>query len=201
MLQIDFSRYDGIIFDMDGTLIDSMPGHLEAWRIALGKQNAPVHLEFVGERGGMPTAKIATAYNQAFGLTLDEAQIVVDKRAAFDTLWHKVERIEATVELLIEFQGHKRVALGTGADRPNMERLLEVTKLGQYLEFMVCADDVAGHKPEPDTFLQAARGIEIAPQRCLVFEDTPFGLQAAQSAGMDCVMIKDGQLDAFHPAP
>jgi beta-phosphoglucomutase family hydrolase len=201
MSPIDFSQYDAFIFDMDGTLVDSMPAHLEAWRIALENQQAPVHIEFVGDRGGMPTAKIAKAYNQAFGLTLDEEKIVIDKRAAFDDLWHHIERIEATVTLLIEFQNQKKMALGTGADRVNMERIIKSVALEPYLQFMVCADDVNGHKPEPDTFLAAAQALGVAPERCLVFEDTPFGLQAAHNGHMDCVIIKGGRLDAFQPAP
>ena len=82
-----------------------------------------------------------------------------------------------------------------------MQRITENLDLVSPFQAMVCADDVAAHKPEPDTFLEVAKRLAVEPQRCLVFEDTPFGIQAGHNAGMDCVLVKDFQLAEFLPLP
>lgn len=199
MLAIDYAKYDAFIFDMDGTLVDSMPAHLAAWEDALNKQGLPIHINFVAERGGMPTLKIAEQYQQHYQVNIDGPKLLNDKRAGFDALWHKVERIPASCEVLAEFASSKKLGLGTGAERVNMDRITNNLKLTDYFQAMVCAEDVAAHKPEPDTFLQVAQRLEVEPKRCLVFEDTPFGIRAAHNAGMDCVVVKNFQLAEFLP--
>jgi beta-phosphoglucomutase family hydrolase len=201
LLAIDFSKYKALIFDMDGTLVDSMPAHLAAWEQALANQNLPVHIDFVAQRGGMPTLKIAEQYQQHYKVDIDAARLLKDKRAGFDALWHKVERIAVTCQLLSEFADTKKLGLGTGAERVNMQRITENLDLVSPFQAMVCADDVAAHKPEPDTFLEVAKRLAVEPQQCLVFEDTPFGIQAGHNAGMDCVLVKDFQLAEFLPRP
>ncbi|MGY5450126.1 HAD family hydrolase [Agarivorans sp. MS3-6] len=197
MLSIDYSKYDAFIFDMDGTLVDSMPAHLAAWEQALLKQQLPVHIGFVAERGGMPTLKIAEQYQQQFGVDIDGPRLLKDKRAGFDALWQKVDRIDASCQLLSKFASSKKFGLGTGAERINMQRIMTNLNLAGYFQVMVCAEDVKAHKPEPDTFLSVAKGLAVPPERCLVFEDTPFGLKAAHNAGMDCVMVNNMQLAEF----
>lgn len=199
MLSIDYSKYDAFIFDMDGTLVDSMPAHLAAWEEALNKQGLPVYINFVAERGGMPTLKIVEQYQQHYQVNIDAMQLLNDKRTGFDALWHKVERIPASCKLLAEYSATKKLGLGTGAERVNMDRITNNLQLSEYFQAMVCAEDVVAHKPEPDTFLQVAKHLAVEPKRCLVFEDTPFGIQAAQNAGMDCVVVRDFQLAEFLP--
>ena len=91
------------------------------------------------------------------------------------------------------------MAIVTGSPKANVQRILKNTDLLDYFAVVIDADDVRQHKPNPETYLRAAEYLGINPKDCLVFEDTPLGLQASKSAGMDCVLVANGipQFDAL----
>ncbi|MEF1174561.1 HAD-IA family hydrolase, partial [Vibrio sinaloensis] len=89
---------------------------------------------------------------------------------------------------------------GTGSQRKSALALLKQTELLPKLDAVVTATDVANHKPNPDTFLEAARQLGVNANACVVFEDTELGKRAAHSGGMDCIMVEGDQL-VFYPCP
>ena len=101
----------------------------------------------------------------------------------------------AMKELVISLFHHRPLAIGTGSVRTNVNTVLSNNGLQPYFQAITTADDVVHHKPNPDTFLLSAAKINVKPSRCLVFEDTAIGLQAARDAQMDCVLIIDGKPD------
>ncbi|KIE21396.1 carotenoid dehydrogenase [Vibrio sinaloensis] len=193
-------KYEGLIFDMDGTLIDTMPAHLEAWQQTSDYFNFPFTKAWLHSLGGMPSYKIAIEINKEHHLSLDPTEVSKFKMRCFSEIENKGEAIACTKAILEHFHGKKKLAVGTGSQRKSALALLKQTELLPKLDAVVTATDVANHKPNPDTFLEAARQLGVSANSCVVFEDTELGKRAAHSGGMDCIMVEGDQL-VFYPCP
>ncbi len=198
---VDLDAYQGVVFDMDGTLVDSMKLHLKAWQLTAQRFGFAYDEAWLHSQGGTPTLGIAELINQHQQRNFDPFELVVSKRKYFDEIRHQVEVIPSTFSLLQQYQGQKRFAIGTGADAKTTDFILETLALRSLLDTVVCANDVTKHKPEPDTFLLAAQQLGLAPEQCVVFEDTKTGLAAAQAAGMDCFLVVNGEISQFVARP
>ncbi|SHO57346.1 beta-phosphoglucomutase family hydrolase [Vibrio quintilis] len=196
---IQLEQYEGLIFDMDGTLIDTMPCHVASWKDTSVFFDFPFLPEWLHSMGGMPSIKVVSEINRRFGLSLDPAVVSSYKQNVFRELGCPGERIPSTCGILEQYLGKKKIALGTGSPRTNAMLLLENAGLLNKFDAIVTACDVDNHKPNPYTFLKACKLMALTPQQCVVFEDTLLGKQAAHAGGMDCILVTDGELE-FYPA-
>ncbi len=187
-------QYDAIIFDMDGTLIDSMPSHMEAWRLTAEAYGYPYDQQWHHSLGGVPTRKTVEMINEKYQLHLDPDEVAEAKRQKWEEMGLGPVLIEPTHQVFLHCFGKKPIAVGTGAERAHAIEMLEQTGLLDKLDGLVTACDVTRGKPNPDTFLQAAEAMGVAPSRCVVFEDTEIGRQAAEAAGMDCILVQNYQI-------
>ncbi|MBV7415549.1 HAD family phosphatase [Aeromonas sp. sif2433] len=192
--QSRFEQYDALIFDMDGTLVDSMPLHLDAWALTSAEFGLPFDRVQLNEYGGIPTRKIVAILAEQHGLSIDIEAFArrkialymeqIDKAGVFPQMW----------ELVRQHHGKVPMGIGTGSPRNQAERILRSTGLDAYISVLVSADDVTNHKPHPDTFLRVAERLGANPANCLVFEDTRIGIQAGKAAGMATVLATEGEL-------
>ena len=180
----------GLIFDCDGTLADTMPLHFVAWTRLFTRLGVPFPEPQFYAMGGMPTGRIIAAVCADFGVDPgDVTPLVAEKEAGFLESIGQVRGIEKVVAIYHEYRGHYPVAVASGGYRDVVLRTLAAIGLTEF-GAVVCAEDTARHKPEPDVFLEAARRLGVEPRGCVVFEDTDIGLEAARRAGMRGVDVR-----------
>jgi beta-phosphoglucomutase-like phosphatase (HAD superfamily) len=176
----------GLIFDLDGTLADTMPYHFKGWQIACQKFGANIDTAFLRKHTGSPGWLIADEIikkcNLDGSVTID--QIIEEKLIEFSKDHHKVKPIIPVVEIVKKYFGVLPMAVGTGGHREAVERTLEITGLRKYFNIIVTANDVYNFKPDPETFLKCAELMKVEPEFIEVFEDGDLGIEAAFKAGM-----------------
>jgi beta-phosphoglucomutase family hydrolase len=173
-----------LIFDLDGTLSDSLPVHLATWN-ALGETFGFIFEEqLMHEMTGMPTIAFAQRLVDENKLHISPAELVRYKQEAFWKSVGLVKPIELVVDIVKQYHNKLPMAVGTGASIRSAMLQLETLDLVRYFEAIVTADDVTRHKPHPETFLKCAELMGIKPTNCQVFEDGILGMQAAKTAGM-----------------
>jgi len=190
-LEFPADGFDAVIFDCDGTVVNSMPAHFEAWCDALAYYGAAnVFREDVFyAMGGRPTKDIVVDLNAEYGLKLDPQAVAMKKRESFLGRLGQVELIDEVVGFAREQRGRRPLAIATGGTRHVIERTLQVLEISDLFDEVVTADDVAAGKPAPDIYLEAARRLGVAAERCLALEDAPAGIMSAQRAGMAVVAV------------
>ncbi len=182
--------YSAIIFDCDGTLADSMPPHYISWRSTLLRYGIDLSEDLFYEMGGWPTLKVVEYLLERDGVAADPHQIAEEKEIGFEELLHTVKPIQPVVDVVLENYGKIPLAVATGGIPRICHGILDNLGIRHCFESIVTAVDVARSKPFPDIYLEAARRVGVEPQRCLAYEDTDPGLQAAQAAGMDVVDVR-----------
>ncbi|GAC33405.1 beta-phosphoglucomutase family hydrolase [Paraglaciecola polaris] len=191
----DLSRYKGIVFDMDGTLIDSMGSHAIAWQQTCEHFGYPFDGQYIHDLGGVPTRQIAKLLNEKHDLHHDVDDVAEVKRQAWLALDDNLSVIDDTFQVMQRYEGVLQMGIGTGSERDNAIRMLTETGLLDRVETVVTASDVTNGKPHGETFLTVAKNMGLRADECVVFEDTEIGRQAAANAGMDCIMVINGKIE------
>ena len=191
----EIKNYKGLIFDLDGTLINSMPYHALAWKQVAYEHGFDIDVNDIYAMGGSASRDIAAFYKNKGEPVVDIDEYVKRKIAIFQ---ENIPKIEVFQKIFNELKKAKslgiRIAIGTGTRTANATRILKEKDLFDYIDALVTADDVTRHKPNPDTFLVAAKRLELEPQDCLVFEDGQLGIKAALRGGFDCIEVKDNEM-------
>ena len=182
--------FRGAIFDCDGTLADTMPLHYHAWATALTARNAEMSEQLFYDFAGIPTTDIIRILNDRFGYSLDVEETAAHKEELYEELLPQAPPIEPVVALVHEYHGRFPMAVASGGIRRLVEKTVRALDLSDHFVSLCTAEDVERGKPNPDLFLLAAERLGVAPEDCVVFEDSDLGLEAAQRAGMQGVDVR-----------
>lgn len=190
-LEIPDGNFAGYIFDLDGTLVDTMPLHYLAWDEAMRRAGMPGTLseDLFYSLGGVPTLRVAELLATHYGLNIDPWKVFHEKEALFSARTHEAALIEPVVTFARRVATTHPVAIASGGPRDIVRRTLELKGLAALFPVVVSADDVVHGKPAPDMFLLAAKKMAVEPAHCLVFEDAEPGMRAAEAAGMKWVRV------------
>jgi HAD superfamily hydrolase (TIGR01509 family) len=189
-LSIPDGHFAGYIFDCDGTLADTMPLHYRAWKRLVAELSGVFPEELFYQWGGKPTEQILTLLRDDHGLQVPDMHAAAHRKEEyFLELIHEVRPIDAVLQIAQRLHHVAPLAVASGGFRRYVERTLEVIGIQHLFDAVVCAEDYARGKPYPDPFLEAAKRLKVPARECLVFEDSPLGLQAADAAGMQWVFV------------
>ena len=187
----------GLIFDCDGTLADTMPVHLLAWRAMLADRG----MRFTADRfyglAGVPSAgiiRILAAEQGAVVSDADVAAMVTDKEDRYLDMLEDdpsvVRPIRSVLAVAETHRGRLPIAVASGGEHRIIHATLGAIDALLWFDAIVGYEDTARHKPEPDVFLEAASRLGVEATRCVVFEDGGPGIEAAARAGMACIDVR-----------
>ncbi|MBY0323909.1 MAG: HAD family phosphatase [Reyranella sp.] len=182
------------LFDMDGLLLDTEAIYIEAIQVAargLGYPEMPIDLchSTAGITGPVRNRMIEAHYGEGFNIEAFRQHFSVHVRRRTEA---GIPLKPGVVELLDFLDGHGLpLAVATSARRPTAENHLGKAGLLDRFKAVATRDDVERTKPHPDVYLEAARRLAVAPERCIAFEDSNVGLEAAHAAGTMAFMVPD----------
>jgi beta-phosphoglucomutase-like phosphatase (HAD superfamily) len=174
----------GLIFDCDGTLVDSMPTHMEAWEYAFKQFNTKYDQDFLFSFKGMKDTDIVEIYNKTFGTALNGEALVSMKNEYFLKNLNKIQPIKPVVDVANRYYKKLPLAVVSGNTKSIVHDELNFAGIAKLFDVVLTADDPFAPKPDPEIFLAAASQLKVDPLLCIVFEDGDAGLEAALKAGM-----------------
>ena len=184
-------KAEALIFDLDGTLADTMPVHFWAYKNILRDFGIDFTPEIFAQLAGIPAVGTIAKLNEMFGTRMNAEEVGHFKEAEYEKIMHKMKPILPVVELAKKYHGILPMAVGTGGYKRLAWKTMEICGLDKYFDILVSTEDVARPKPFPDTFLKCAELLGVNPAGCEVFEDAQLGIQAAKAAGMMATLVTD----------
>jgi HAD superfamily hydrolase (TIGR01509 family) len=185
MNKIEVPEYiKGLIFDCDGTLVDSMPLHMKAWEYVIRAGGGAWDFDFFFSKKGTSEERLVSLYNEHFGTTLNPQDTVRIKHEFFRSHANGLKPIQHVIDVVDCCRGRLPMAVASGGVRAIVDFELNALGIKELFKTILTADDNIKNKPAPDIFWESARRLGVEPERCQVFEDGDLGLEAARIAGM-----------------
>lgn len=192
MLTIPDHPFRGFIFDCDGTLVDSMPLHYEAWVASLKHHAAPFEFteDYFYSKAGVREQDVVQLLNAQHGTQIDPDAVADYKAILFEKLIPQVQAVKPVAEFARSMHGKFPLSVASGSEEHIVRGCLAANDLLHLFDDIIITPRlVARGKPAPDMFLLAAERMGLAPEDCLVLEDGQSGIDAAKAAGMQWVFV------------
>lgn len=193
-LPIPDRPFRAYLFDLDGTIADSMPLHFRSWTKAVEEGGGTFPEDVFYSWGGIPLPRTVEMLNERFGYSLLPIETARRKEQLYLAAMSEVQPVASVVAHIEAKHGQIPLAVVSGSPRESIVRTLTTLKLLDRFDLLVGAEDYTHGKPDPEPFLVAAERLKVAPADCLVFEDADLGIQAAEAAGMAWVRVPVQQL-------
>jgi len=187
---LNYESYQGLIFDMDGTLVDSVDQHDRVWSEVLKAYHIPFSAQRMVALGGVPSLQTVEILCDEAGIQIDCLEVATAKEQRFIEMGFDGLQLTPLMAVVNHYVGLKPMAIGTGANSSEAKSILTHFGILELFDVLVCADMVLRPKPKPDTFIQCALKLDCEPSQCIVFEDADGGLAAAKEAGMATVDVR-----------
>lgn len=193
---------EAVLFDLDGTLVDSEPNYHEADKIFLAHRSIRLPEHIWPSVVGIGSETFIDMLRRDYGLTGDAQTLLEEKNRVY--LEQARENTRAFPEMLAFVRACRdaglKTAVASGSSPLVIRKSLEWAGLEGYFDLLLSAEEVNKGKPEPDIFLEAARRLGVSEGACLVIEDAKPGVIAAKAAGMRCVAIPSNPHLELDPA-
>jgi HAD superfamily hydrolase (TIGR01509 family) len=188
-LPLPEGAFRAYLFDLDGTVADTMALHLVSWQQAVREAGGEFPEDLFWAWGGIPLPRTVEMLNERFGYTLSPPEVVHRKEQLYLEMLDRVTPIASVVEHIHAQRGHLPLAIVSGSPRLTIESTLTTLGLLDCFDTVVGAEDYTRGKPDPEPFLVAAERLHVDPKDCLVFEDADAGIASATAAGMQWVRV------------
>lgn len=183
-----------LIFDLDGTLADTLPLHYQAWLNAGEELGFHITRDMIAKHSGTPTKIVARILGEAYNWNVNPTDVSDAKMKHYKILKNKHGKIKAInpiLDIAKRYHGVLPMAVGTGSTKSSaLQSLNDIEAVGLF-DLVVTAKDVEKPKPHPETFLRCALHVGVDPKNCLVFEDGAAGIEAAISGGFQLLDVKE----------
>ena len=187
----------GIIFDMDGTIVDSLPYHHEAWKIFFNENQVENFSDKLKDyKGGGTLDLMKAVYGNKYSLK-DLKNMSDEKEVIFREIYKgKINPIEGFKKFLIDIKSkHILVGLASNAVRKNVSLIINELNIFNDFDSIICGDEVNNGKPNPEMFNKTINRFNIKKDECLIFEDSLEGVKAAKNSGIKVVGISSSTSD------
>ncbi len=182
-----------LLFDLDGTLVDNMQLHIDAWIQTGTHFGLPITAEMIEINAGIPTRQLIVKLASENNWSIDTEDFTKLKQSTYREVKANagpIKKIAPIIEIAQHYYGKIPMTIGTGSSRPNAIAALEDAGIIDWFDIIISADDVQNPKPHPEVWLKGANHIGVAPNECLVFEDGEKGMDAADAAGVPWIDVR-----------
>ena len=186
-----FKKYKAFVFDLNGTMVNDMPYHIKAWHHQIIQLGGDLTLEQMKHQCyGKNDELLERVFPGKFSLA-ERIKIGNEKEAVYRIEFKPfLQLIDGLADFLrLAHQENIKMAIGSAAITDNINFVIQNMQIEHYFDAIISANDVEKSKPHPETFLKCASTLGIDPAYCLVFEDTPKGVECALNAGMQAIVI------------
>ncbi len=187
--------FEAVIFDWDGTLANTLPVVVSVFQKVLRGVGCYVSDEFLVKRIGIGARNMFKDALRSNNILFDEKIIddLMEKKTKIQLeILGQIQLFDGAIELLESLCPKLKLALATMSNRNIIDKMLKIKGLEGYFDFIITADEVSKPKPDPEVFLSCASNLRCQPEKCLVIEDSIFGVVAARKAKMRCIAIPSG---------
>jgi beta-phosphoglucomutase len=186
-----FKKYKAFVFDLNGTMVNDMPYHIKAWHEKIIQLGGSLTLdEMKHQCYGKNDELLERVFPGKYSLE-ERIKIGNEKEAIYRIEFKPFLKLMDGLEQFLKKadQENIKMAIGSAAIMDNINFVIQNMHIEHYFNAIISANDVKNSKPDPETFLKCAEALSVAPADCLVFEDTPKGVECALNAGMQAVVI------------